>query len=393
MLTVLLALALAGPLPAPADTVLAPGAADVEVTPRLNVFSLYSGTHGFGLAGGVRARSGATTATLDGRLSQFLQAGALTLDTHDPASARVFGRLRGVGSTESRWRYHGTGGATAADDRVDLDLATAQATAAVGVRPLASRALTVLPRLGARVDRLGTADDDAPLDRLDARSLRAYQDARDETRRAVSAGLAAELDTRDRAQYPSRGALVAAGVDRILSVDGTDGRFVRYDASAAGFVPLGQRVVLFGRASLAVMEADGDREIPVYYLPTVDPDRLAGFPVGRFRGDDAALFSVGARVPIIDALGAFGLDAVVTASAGNAYRDVFREFTPALTFRSDPDGDRAPLRPVLGVGLALVNIPKGKVALGGSVGVGPEGLTLLALRLSTGLGDDLPTLW
>lgn len=396
-----LALAALLVLPAAPDTVLshlpdapAPASARVDVTPRVNVFALYSGDYGLGLAGGVRATSGGTVATLDGRLSQGWQGAALTVDTHDPATARAYGRLRGVASSVSRWRYHGVGSGTDADERVDLDLRSARLTAGVGVRPLATRAVTVRPEVGVRFDRLAP-----PTDAQQTELARGFSEASrvaversaGQTHTALSAGATAELDTRDRAEYPSAGTVVAVGAHHTVSADGRGLRLTRYDVRAAGFVPLGQRVVLFGRASATVTDA-GDDFVPVYLLPTLDADRLAGFPDDRFRGRDLALVSVGARVPIIDAFGTFGVDATVTASAGNAYDDLFADASPTLSF-GPPDDGTAALRPVLGLGLALVNIPKGRVALGGTLGLGPEGTTLLAFRLATGLGDDLPVLW
>ena len=390
----MLALALALLLAVPDTVGPAPGARDLDVSLRTPITTLYSGEFGFGIAAGLRARSGATTATLDGRLSQHWQGAALTVDTHNPATARVFGRVRGVASSVSRWRYHGLGSATDADTRADLDLGTASAVAAVGVRPLASRVLTVQPEVGVRIDRLDALADDAAADlfALPPADQQAFFGSAEQTRRAGWLGLTAEVDTRDRIEYPSQGAVVSAGARRLAAFDDSDFGMMRYDARAAGFVPLGQRVTLFGRASASVARADDGAEIPLFYLPTVDPDLLAGFPLGRFRGRDTALFSVGTRIPIIDALGTFGLDATVTASAGNAYRDLFSDFSPTLS-TGPTDHGTASLRPVLGLGLALVNIPKGRVAFGGTLGLGPEGTTLFAFRLATGLGDDLPVLW
>ena len=402
----MLALALAAALSlSPPDTVLTPadgGPADggpasrpVEVSPRFALSSLYSVEAGFGIGGGVEVRTPALTATVDARVAQHLQSGAATLATRD-AGAPAYVRLRGVATTQTRQRYFGLGPFTDRDDRVWLDAGRLSAELRAGLRP-AGRALTVQPSARLRYRRLRTVDpgERETLRTLDARSRRAVESVENQGRWSVAGGLALELDLRDRPAYPSAGGLAGVEVQHVAGLGDDEVRFWRGDVQLAGFVPLPQRVMLFGRFDGTVTRpTDSSPEIAYDDLPTVDADRLAGFPLDRLRGRDVLLVSAGARIPIIDALGVFGLDAVVTGSLGGAYTDVFDELSTRVAFGDVSAADaRAPLRPALSVGLALVNIAKGRVAFGGAVSVGPEGGAFTGIRLSTDLNDPRTPIW
>lgn len=91
-------------------------------------------------------------------------------------------------------------------------------------------------------------------------------------------GLAVEHDNRDNPFTPSRGTLLKAQGNFYLPAIGSDVRFQSYRVHGYGYWPIGERLVLGGRADLR--HVDGD--VPFYRLPYID---LRGVPSARYQDD------------------------------------------------------------------------------------------------------------
>ena len=420
----MLALALAATLalsPAPPDTLAADtstaerGAATreavappVRVFPRLAPSALYSPNRGFGIGGGVGVANlvgSGSLFTADVALQQRAQGVAAALYTGDPFDAPVYGFFSASASTTQRRRYYGLGPFTDGDDELYLNHDEGQVEARAGVYPLGHSGLLVQPSVRLLYDRLNGVDDDSPRSLAvfdtpaEQPSREAVASVIDRDRYGLSVGVEVASDLRDWRAYPRRGAFASVEARRFVALDGSDLAYNRLAVSTIGYLPLRGRTTVIGRLNVVLTrgnDADGDGvedTIPFYYLPTLD-DRLAvAFQQDRLVGRDAAVGALGLRLPVVDFLGAYSIDALVMGFLGNVYDSLPDQFSPGVSFNVEtaPGEDgRAPLRPALGLGLGLVNLDKERVVLGGLIGVGAGGVTLATLRIAYDLRDARP---
>ena len=367
----------------------------VRVYPRFDVGALYASPYGFGLGGGVLVKGlgrGGTRTTVDARLSQYLQSAEVSFATRNPDRARTYGWVGARASTETRRPYYGVGPFTEREDRLYLDIASASAEARAGVYPTGSRALYVQPSARLVFDRLrGLApDEERTLADLDPESRRAVRAVEGVDRTGASVGLAVGSDLRDNDRYPRRGAAAYVEARRFRALDDSELGFTRYAGSASAFAPVGA-LTLSARADLAVTRQDEGDALPFYYLPTLDDRLLAPYPRGRLRGRDLLVVGLGARLPIFDFLGLYGVDATALGTLGNAYEDVFAQFEARVARADDlPAAGRAPLRPTLGLGVNVVDRIRPAVLIGALVGFSPEGSVVTTFRLAYDLRDLAP---
>lgn len=381
----------------------------VRVFPRLAPSALYSPNRGFGIGGGVGVANligAGSRLTADVTLQQRAQGVAVALVTGDPFDAPVYGLASASAVTTQRRRYYGLGPFTDGDDEVYLNHDDAQLDARVGVYPLGHSGLLVQPGVRLLYDHLNGVDRRSPNRPEDVfttaneqASLVAVRSVEDEDRYGVSVGLEVASDLRDWRPYPRRGTYASVEARRFFSLDGSGLAYNRLAVSTLGYLPIRGRTTVIGRLNVVLTrgnDADGDGAedpIPFYYLPTLD-DRLAvAFQQDRLIGRDAAVGALGLRVPVVDFVGAYGIDALVMGFLGNVYDSLPDQFSPAVSFdvETAPGADgRAPLRPALGLGLGLVNLDKERVVLGALVGVGAGGVTLATLRIAYDLRDARP---
>lgn len=377
----------------------------VSFRPRVAPSALYSTNRGFGIGGGVGIRNLAWTGSdlvVDLRLQQRYQAADVTFFTADPYTSPVHFLVSAGASTTSRQRYFGLGPYTVADSEIQLYHDAAQAEVRAGVYPLGTTGLYLQPGVRFLYDYTDGVNEEASendLDVLDPASRAAVRVAEDRDRYGLSPGFQVATDLRDWPAYPRRGTLVAAEYRRFFALDDSDLTFNRYSASVANYIPIRGRTTVILRAVGTITrsgDADGDGlsdPIPFYYLPTLDDRVATAFQQDRLTGRDVVAAGVGVRAPIFDFLGVYGVDALVIGYLGNAYDNVFEEFTPAVTFEEgsvlDAEGNAA-LRPSLGLGLGLINLDKERVVLGGLLGVGPGGVKVATLRVAYDLRDARP---
>ena|GEM_PF-1081031 len=377
----------------------------VRVRPRLAPSALYSETRGFGIGGGIGVTNllwRGSEATLDLRLQQRAQGVALTVYTGDPYDSSVYGTFSGVASTTQRRRYFGVGPFSDGDDAFFLDHNAASAEARLGLYPLGHTGLIVQPSARLLYDRfLGISDaspEQTPAAVLDPASVAALG-TEDEHRYGLSLGLEVGSDLRDWRAYPRRGTFATLEGRRFVALDGSDLRFTRVAVATIGYLPIRGRTALIGRFDLVVTrsdDADGDGTgdaIPFYYLPTLDDRLAAPFSADRLIGRDVAVGALGVRLPVVDFLGVYGIDALVMGYLGNVYDDVFEQFRPTVAFESTlaPGSEAgAALRPALGLGIGLVNLDKERVVIGGLLGIGSGGIRLATLRVAYDLRDARP---
>lgn len=421
MLALVLA-ALVGTAPLPPDSAAVPRAvvADslrrpavlqppVRVYPRLAPSALYSPNRGFGIGGGIGVENlfgNGTQLTADVRLQQRAQAAALSFYTGDPFDAPVYGFGSAEASTTQRRRYYGLGPFSDGNDELFLNHNEAQIEARLGVYPLGTSALLIQPGVRFLYDHLLGVDDRSPnsIDQAfatpgEAASRTAVESAIGQDRYGLSVGAEVGSDLRDWRAYPRRGTFGSVEVRRFFALDGSDLAYNRVAVSTIGYLPVRGRTTIIGRLNVVLTrgnDADGDGTedpIPFYYLPTLD-DRLAvAFQQDRLIGRDVAVGALGVRLPLVDFLGAYGIDGLVMGFLGNVYDSLPDQFSPAVSFNVETrpgDGGRAPLRPAVGLGLGLVNLDKERVVLGGLIGVGAGGVTLATLRIAYDLRDARP---
>lgn len=374
----------------------------VEIRPRLAPTALYSSSRGFGVAGGVSIRNAVlnrSEVAIDARLSQRYQSIGVSGFTNDRYDARVYGFGSAEASTTSRQRYYGVGPYTAEENKLYLDYTSFSAEGRVGWYPLGHTGLFLQPGARFLLDRLRDLEpaQEGAIERLretDPASLDAVQSENvlDRTRYGISLGLEAASDLRDWRAYPRKGTFVSAEVRRFYALDGTGLRFNRFSGTSLGYLPIAGRTALVGRSTAVLTRADGDADIPFYYLPVLDARVLTAYPTDRFMGQDILALGGGIRFPIADFIGVYGVDALVMGYLGNVYDNVFDDFSPSVTFSPgaiERDGG-VPLRPALGLGLGIVNLDKERVVLGGLLGVSPEGITVASLRIAYDLRDAQP---
>lgn len=377
----------------------------IELRPRLAPSALYSNNRGFGIGGGIGVRNLGWTGsdiTVDLRLQQRFQSAGVTLFTQDPYESRLHGLFSVSGSTTERRRYYGLGPYTVTDNELNLFHDAAQAEARVGWYPFETTALYLQPGVRYLFDRSEGVNDDAStgsLAALDPVSREAVDVADDNNRYGLSVGLEVATDLRDWPSYPRRGAFGTVEYRRFYALDASELTLDRYSGSWIGYLPLDGRTALVGRGVGVITrsgDADGDGlsdPIPFYYLPTLDDRVATAFRQDRLTGRDVVAFGAGIRFPVFDALGVYGLDALLMGFIGNAYDDVFEQFEPTISFSETaaPEADGgAPLRPALALGLGIVNLDKERVVVGGLLGVGPGGVTVATLRVAYDLRDARP---
>ena len=383
----------------------APG---VQFRPRIAPSALYSNSRGFGIGGGVGIRNlgyEGSDLVVDLRLQQRFQSANVTFFTNDPYDSQLHGLANAGASTTERRRYYGLGPNTVRDSELNLFHDAAQAEARVGWYPLGTTAIYLQPGVRYLYDYSGgvnTEDSPRTLGEVfepGSASFDAVRVAEGEARYGLSVGLEVATDLRDWPSYPRRGFFGTAEHRRFVALDASDLTLARYAASGLGYLPLRGRTALVWRGVIAVTrsgDADGDGEddpIPFYYLPTLDDRVATAFKQDRLTGRDILAGGLGVRAPIVDLLGIYGIDVLVMGYLGNAYDNVFEQFTPRVSFEEGSEVDeegRAFLRPALGLGLGIVNLDKERVVVGGLVGVGPGGISLATLRIAYDLRDARP---
>lgn len=378
---------------------------DVEFRPRIAPSALYSNGRGFGIGGGVGIRNlgwAGTDLTVDLRLQQRFQSAAVTFFSADPYDNAFHMLATAGGSTTERRRYYGLGPNTVANSEVNLYHDAAQAEVRAGYYPLGSTALYVQPGIRFLYDYSGGINEDASqstLERFDERSREAIEIADGVDRYGASVGIEFATDLRDWPSYPRRGYFGTFEHRRFVAFDESDLTLARYSASSIGYFPIRGRTTLIVRGVGILTrsgDADGDGEddpIPFYYLPTLDDRVATAFRQDRLTGRDILAAGVGIRAPVVDFLGVYGIDALVMGYLGNAYDNVFEQFTPRVSFEEGSDADdlgRAYLRPSLALGLGVVNLDKERVVVGGLLGIGPGGVSLATLRIAYDLRDARP---
>ena len=381
----------------------------VQFRPRIAPSALYSSGRGVGIGGGVGIRNlvrDGTDLVLDVRVQQRFQSVNSTFFTADPYDSQLHGLINAGASTTKRRRYYGLGPNTVADSELNLYHDAAQAEVRLGYYPLGTTAVYLQPGVRFLYDYSGGVNPDASENGLDAvfepgsPSNEAVRVAQDEGRYGASVGLEIATDLRDWPAYARRGFFGTAEARRFYAFDASELTLARYSASALGYLPIRGRTTLIVRGVVAVTrsgDADGDGQdddIPFYYLPTLDDRVATAFRQDRLTGRDLLAGGVGVRAPVVDLLGIYGIDMLVMGYLGNAYDNVFEQFTPRVSFEEgsyrDPDTGRASLRPALGLGLGIVNLDKERVVVGGLIGVGPGGVSLATLRIAYDLRDARP---
>lgn len=367
----------------------------VRVYPRFDVGALYSPTYGVGLGAGVLVKGlgrGGTRTTLDARVSQYIQSAEVSFATRNPDRPRTYGLLGATVSTETRRPYYGVGPFTEREDRLFLDMTSASAEARLGLYPTGTRAFYVQPSVRLLFDHLRglAADEEQTLGDLDPVSRRAVRDVEGVDRTGVSLGLAVGSDLRDNDRYPERGAAAHAEVRRFEALDESELGFLRYAGSVSAFQPLGP-ATLSARADLSLTREHAGDVLPFLYLPVLDDQLLASYPRGRLRGRDVLVLGLGARLPVFDFLGLYGVDATTLGTLGNAYDNVFEQFEARIA-RADevPTAGLAPLRPTVGVGFNVVDRIRSSVLIGALLGFSPEGSIVTTFRLAYDLRDLRP---
>ena len=377
----------------------------VTFRPRVAPSALYSVNRGFGIGGGIGIRNLGFTGSdlvLDLRLQQRFQSVNATFFTGDPYETPVHLLVSGGASTTERRRYFGLGPNTVPDTQVNLLHDAAQAEVRLGVYPFGTTALYLQPGVRFLYDYSGGVNEEASESTLrvfDQSSRDAVTVATDERRYGVSAGVEVATDFRDWPAYPRRGFFATAEHRRFMALDESDLTLARYSGSVIGYLPIRGRTTVIARGIGIVTrsgDADGDNlddAIPFYYLPTLDDRVATAFRQDRLTGRDVFAVGTGLRFPVFDFLGVYGIDALVMGFVGNAYDNVFEQFTPRLSFEEgselDEQGDAA-LRPSLALGMGIVNLDKERVVVGGLFGIGPGGVTVATLRIAYDLRDARP---
>lgn len=376
----------------------------VRVRPRLAPSALYSNNRGFGLGGGVAIDNlgwRGSVATVDVVAQQHFLGAAVSAATSDPYASPVYGRLSASAGTTSRRFFFGTGPFTAGNQPLYLQHDDLDAEASVGVYPFGNTALRIEPSVRLSYDRTGSVQDNSParLGNLTPASVAAVDPVLGEARTGLWVGAEVSTDFRDWPSYPTRGTLVSVEARRFVGLDAQDLRFTRLNAQSVTYIPIRGRTAIIANlvgATTRQTDADGDGQpdpVPYFYLPTLDDRFQLPYRQDRLTGRDVLALGVGLRVPVRDFIGLYGIDAIAIGYLGNAYDDVFDQFSPVVSFRPNPTADedgRAPLRPALGLGIGVVNLEKERVVLGALVGIGAGGFTVATLRAAYNLRDARP---
>jgi Omp85 superfamily domain len=122
------------------------------------------------------------------------------------------------------------------------------------------------------------------------------------------------VDTRDFPGHPTQGLIVRGAVMHYSDRTGGSHTFNRYDAEAAGFVPLfGSRVVLAAHGLMVNTDTKDGRLVPLYLQPTLGgANTLRSFGDFRFRDNSLLLATAEARLALMT-----HLDLAMFVDAGN----------------------------------------------------------------------------
>lgn len=101
-------------------------------------------------------------------------------------------------------------------------------------------------------------------------------------------GMSLEYDTRDNTFTPNRGYLLKGDANFYLPGIGSDVTFQSYRVHGFGYWPIGQHLILGGRADMR--HVDGD--VPFYRLPYID---LRGIPSARYQDDTTGVLETELR--------------------------------------------------------------------------------------------------
>ncbi len=196
------------------------------------------------------------------------------------------------------------------------------------------------------------------------------------------AGFAAALDLRDRRVAPGRGASFDTRLVRYASETQADLRFDRLQFGAHVVIPLFFEHVLAARAVLIDTRNHGSSALPFYLLPTLDQHLLPGTRYNRFHGEDLLVFNLEYRWPLLNLLEMYQVDALVHAGAGSVYDSLTEQFRPAVSMdRTLAVGQTGvPLRPGLGLGLAVASLANDRMLVHWIVGWSPDRVTALPMR-------------
>ena len=379
----------------------------IQFRPRIAPSALYSSGRGFGIGGGVGIRNvgwDGSDLVVDLRYQQRYQSADVTFFTADPFDTQLHGLVTAGASTTERRRYYGLGPNTVSASEINLFHDAAQAEARLGYYPLGTTAIYLQPSVRALYDYSGGVNEEDSRNSLDlfdpsSASFQAVSSAEGVGRYGVSVGAEVATDLRDWPAYPRRGFFGTAEHRRFVAFDRSKLTTARYAASGIGYLPIRGRTTVILRGIAAVTrsgDADGDGAddpIPFYYLPTLDDRVATAFRQDRLTGRDVLAVGAGVRAPVYDFLGVYGIDTLVMAYLGNAYDNVFEQFTPRVSFAEGSEVDeegRAFLRPSLALGLGVVNLDKERVVVGGLIGFGPGGVSLATLRIAYDLRDARP---
>lgn len=371
----------------------------LRVRPIFSPESLYPGSRGAGLNGGVAVSNlarGGDHLQVEGLLAQHQQSAFGTYQTGEPRGAPLFGLVGASVLTTTRFGFHGTGPHSDPDGKLFLDRSGWELEGRVGWSPAGPRGVLLQPTVRYRADRLRgyTPVGDTTLAHVMARDRLQLDGLVGDARSGFSAGLSALWDTRNNEARPVRGAYLQGAASRFFSTDGSGLRFNRVETTGYLFRPAPfrlpfqpERGAVYARATGVVVRESGADGLPFLYLPVLRHDLLVGWPEKSFVGQDALSVGVGARGVVVNRVGAFRIEGNVLALVGAAYDDVFREFTPRVSFSSDPvaEGADVPLRPSVGFGLNLHYRDSERPIFGALLGVGPHGLDLTSFRLVIGL--------
>lgn len=130
----------------------------------------------------------------------------------------------------------------------------------------------------------------------------------------VHSEAAITADTRDFPGHSTRGGLLRAAAAHYSDRDSDVFSFTRYEAEAAGFIPLaGSRVVIAAHGWLAASDTGEAQSVPFYLQPSLGGhNSLRGYDDYRFHDRNALLISAEARIAMMT-----HVDAAVFVDAGN----------------------------------------------------------------------------
>lgn len=369
--------------------------APLDVQPRIYPLALYGSQSGIGFGAGLSVRNlgwpGShilLTAKPAAHQGRYTLSGA----THDPYTSRGYGLIDLRYEANGNQWFHGLGPASASDARVGLDLTTVAARLRLGGY-VVGRTLLLQPLIGVlHHETHAVRNEDAEAQsRLDAASRRALDAARGELPNTTDRqtglvyGLSVSVDTRDRHTLPSRGVHVQGIARRYTELRSADLRFDRFELDLAGYLPLSGYHRLALHARTAITEPRGDAPLPFYLLPRLDAQTMPGYARDRFYGPDLLHLRLAYHFPILQFRDALLAEGMITADAGAVYADLFDQFEFDLSFDDAiPTGqEQYPLRTGASIGLRIAPLFKDTVLFEGSLGLSPEGTSVIRLGFAT----------